>query len=372
MSDKMSRRSGRGARRRAGKWGDELIDEDGNTPSLPGAGSVQLIRAEEHQLHAASSSLFLFNLPFDIDEAGVAELFQEFGCAGPPVLQYRRRKFSGRATLEMSSPEEALHAIAAVHGRLVNGRPVSVCIARSSPGQNTEEDIRQRVQAFALGKPHGILKVETTCSQIRHMWHKQAMEAHLQSRSTFQHRKGENSEGESDVVVVTLRIPLTKLRRDHSRGQSNELNQRGAREDKQEALGWSSEQPSNGREHEWGETHVAESEPPPALGEFRPARPVLPLFAPPEGASRDCRALVGTPIGSRAGDANDSSLITPGGNSNPSGTLSPGGMADVHVDVDVWGHAGAAWGEPNGGSGSGGQTAPTSISNIWAYNGPAQ
>jgi hypothetical protein len=86
---------------------------------------------------AEGRQLFIFNLPFEADEAVIVELFSSYRCTGPPVLQFNSKskhgeaKFSGRALLDMESPTEATAAIATVHGALVGDRPVSVCFART-------------------------------------------------------------------------------------------------------------------------------------------------------------------------------------------------------------------------------------------------
>ena len=97
---------------------------------------------------AEGRQLFIFNLPFEADEAVIAELFSSHRCTGPPVLQFNNklrhgeRKFSGRALLDMESPEEATAAIATVHGASVGDRPVSVCLARTKPERSVSRKQR--------------------------------------------------------------------------------------------------------------------------------------------------------------------------------------------------------------------------------------
>ncbi len=76
--------------------------------------------------------LFVGNLPFSITDESLQQLFAEFGAV--ESAQVIVDKFSGRSKgfgfVEMSSEDEAQKAIAALNGKDVEGRALTVNEAR--------------------------------------------------------------------------------------------------------------------------------------------------------------------------------------------------------------------------------------------------
>lgn len=82
--------------------------------------------------------LYVGNLPYSIDQTGLAAVFSEFGLTAlkPQIIM---DKVTGRpkgfAFVEMGSREEADRAIAEIDGYRVEGRPIRVSIANERPGR---------------------------------------------------------------------------------------------------------------------------------------------------------------------------------------------------------------------------------------------
>ena len=79
-----------------------------------------------------STKLYVGNLSFETTESAISELFSQAGKVTSTALIMD--KFTGKsrgfAFVEMSSDEEANKAIASFHGKDLNGRALTVSIAR--------------------------------------------------------------------------------------------------------------------------------------------------------------------------------------------------------------------------------------------------
>ena len=82
--------------------------------------------------------LYVGNLPYSIDQTGLAAVFSEFGLTAlkPQIIMDRETgRPKGFAFVEMGSREEADRAIAEVDGYRVEGRPIRISIANERPGR---------------------------------------------------------------------------------------------------------------------------------------------------------------------------------------------------------------------------------------------
>jgi hypothetical protein len=160
------------------------------------------------EAQSITSNIFVFNLPFDnVQVEDVTALFHGFEVASPPILQYRRHKFSGRATVPMSTPAEAARAVEVYGGGKLQmrDRRVSVCIARET--QIEESTIRKKVEEFAADAFAGdVLKIATTKS-LSHVCHKISSELGVMSHNSWLYRKDcpENVHKDEVSVLITLR-----------------------------------------------------------------------------------------------------------------------------------------------------------------------
>ena len=79
-----------------------------------------------------STKLFIGNLSFNVTEVQLQELFAEFGVVSPVDMIMDR--FNGRprgfAFVTMETPAMAEAAIKALHGKNVDGRDLTVNVAR--------------------------------------------------------------------------------------------------------------------------------------------------------------------------------------------------------------------------------------------------
>jgi RNA recognition motif-containing protein len=81
--------------------------------------------------------LFVANLGFTVDDAGLSALFTEAGIQVISARIVRRRwgqprKSKGYGFVDVGSEEEQVKAIAALEGKDVGGRPIAVKIAVNS------------------------------------------------------------------------------------------------------------------------------------------------------------------------------------------------------------------------------------------------
>jgi len=90
----------------------------------------------ERQESTMGRRLYVGNLPYDLSEAELRELFSEAGsCESVTVITDRATGRSrGFAFVEMASAAEASRAIEMLGGRNVRGRALTVSEARESSG----------------------------------------------------------------------------------------------------------------------------------------------------------------------------------------------------------------------------------------------
>lgn len=91
----------------------------------------------------SKTMLFVANLGFNIDDAGLAALFTEAGITVTTARIVRRRwghprRSKGYGFVDVGSEEEQKKAIAALEGKDVGGRPLAVKIAVNTPHDEEE------------------------------------------------------------------------------------------------------------------------------------------------------------------------------------------------------------------------------------------
>ncbi len=83
-------------------------------------------------------NIYLGNLPYDINEGEIMELFEEYGNVGSVKLI--TDKFTGKSKgfgfVEMSNDEEAKKAIEELNGKEFKGRKIAVNQAREKTDDN--------------------------------------------------------------------------------------------------------------------------------------------------------------------------------------------------------------------------------------------
>lgn len=79
-----------------------------------------------------STKLFVGNLSFNTTENDISDAFAAFGSVTETNLMMDRTtgRSRGFAFVTMGSPEEAQKAIDAMHGKPLDGRPLTVNVAR--------------------------------------------------------------------------------------------------------------------------------------------------------------------------------------------------------------------------------------------------
>ena len=72
--------------------------------------------------------IFVAGLPYDLDDAELEEIFEKFGTivSAKVAIDKETGKSKGFAFVEMADRNEAMNAISALDGQLINGRPIAV------------------------------------------------------------------------------------------------------------------------------------------------------------------------------------------------------------------------------------------------------
>lgn len=89
--------------------------------------------------------LFVANLGFGIDEAGLSALFTEAGINVVTARIVRRRwgqprKSKGYGFVDVGSEEEQKKAIGVLDGKDVGGRPIAVKVAVNTANEDTSDE----------------------------------------------------------------------------------------------------------------------------------------------------------------------------------------------------------------------------------------
>lgn len=98
---------------------------------------------EDPEGEPSKNMLFVANLGFNIDDAGLAALFTEAGIKVVSARVVRRswgrpRRSKGYGFVDVGDEEEQKKAIAALEGKDVGGRPIAVKIAVNTPQEEGE------------------------------------------------------------------------------------------------------------------------------------------------------------------------------------------------------------------------------------------
>jgi len=93
----------------------------------------------------SKTMLFVANLGFSVDDAGLSALFTEAGINVVSARIVRRRwgqprKSKGYGFVDVGGEEEQKKAIAALEGKEIGGRPIAVKIAVNTPHEDTADE----------------------------------------------------------------------------------------------------------------------------------------------------------------------------------------------------------------------------------------
>ncbi|KAG6837939.1 hypothetical protein H0H93_008333 [Arthromyces matolae] len=95
----------------------------------------------------SKTMLFVANLGFNIDDAGLAVLFTDAGITVNSARIVRRRwgqprKSKGYGFVDVGGEEEQKKAIAALEGKEVGGRPIAVKVAVNAPPKDDDDEVK--------------------------------------------------------------------------------------------------------------------------------------------------------------------------------------------------------------------------------------
>jgi hypothetical protein len=109
----------------------------GSSTSIVGGGAICPLRfCRNTKNNMSENKLYVGNLSFQTTDDSLAQLFSEFGTVGRASVVTDREtgRSRGFGFVEMSSDEEARSAISALHGQMVEGRNLTVNVARPREG----------------------------------------------------------------------------------------------------------------------------------------------------------------------------------------------------------------------------------------------
>jgi RNA recognition motif-containing protein len=87
-------------------------------------------------------NIYVSNLSFRTSEADLKDLFSKFGSvtSAKIIMDRETNRSRGFAFVEMSSEEEGKAAIAGLNGKEIEGRPLSVAVAREKENRSGGRD----------------------------------------------------------------------------------------------------------------------------------------------------------------------------------------------------------------------------------------
>lgn len=77
----------------------------------------------------SSTTLFVTNLPFSVDDAGLSKLFAEFNAKSSHVVRKRNDRSKGFGFVEFNNAEDQQKALAAMDKKAIDGRSIVVKVA---------------------------------------------------------------------------------------------------------------------------------------------------------------------------------------------------------------------------------------------------
>jgi len=79
--------------------------------------------------------LYVGNLSYDVDDGSLQQMFEQFGAvqSAQIIMDRDTGRSKGFGFVEMGSDQEAQAAIAALNGKDIDGRPLTVNEARPKP-----------------------------------------------------------------------------------------------------------------------------------------------------------------------------------------------------------------------------------------------
>jgi RNA recognition motif-containing protein len=93
--------------------------------------------ANNHDLAASGKRLFVGNISYNSTNDNLESAFAQFGKVVSAEIKYDRdNRSKGFAFVEMSTPEEAQAAIEGLNGKELDGRPLTVNLARPMKPHN--------------------------------------------------------------------------------------------------------------------------------------------------------------------------------------------------------------------------------------------
>lgn len=91
--------------------------------------------------------LFVGNLPFQVDDQELEDLFKEYGevLSSKIILDRRTGRSRGFGFIEMSSTEQAEQALEALNGFSLRGRQIRVSFAKSQEDSSRDDRDEQQM-----------------------------------------------------------------------------------------------------------------------------------------------------------------------------------------------------------------------------------
>ena len=104
-------------------------------------------------------NIFVGNLSFDAGDADVKKLFEGFGNVASAVIVTRKEKKApksrGFGFVQMPDEQQALAAIAALHGKEFMGRVLDINPARPKTNTQAESGLKEKEQPVRLSRQPG-------------------------------------------------------------------------------------------------------------------------------------------------------------------------------------------------------------------------
>jgi RNA recognition motif-containing protein len=89
----------------------------------------------------SASTLFVTNLPFSVDDAGLTKLFSEFNVKSAHVVRKRNDRSKGFGFVEFNNQDDQQKALAATDKKIVEGRQIVVKVALTEAPAADQKDV---------------------------------------------------------------------------------------------------------------------------------------------------------------------------------------------------------------------------------------
>ncbi|KAL1921402.1 uncharacterized protein VTP21DRAFT_11118 [Calcarisporiella thermophila] len=173
---------------------------------------------QQPSIEEVDHKVFVGNLPFRTKNEELSELFSEAGKVTAASVITRGRFSKGYGFVAFASSEDAQNAVDKLDGREMEGRNISVQIARPKPAKTQEEGAPSKQRSRGA---EGTAPARPMRGRFRGSWRgrRRGVPRAPREQTDSQEEQGENGEKEEDKLPAEKKegVPRRKFRRPRAR-----------------------------------------------------------------------------------------------------------------------------------------------------------